>query len=168
MAIEAIEAKALGRQVLVVANETIEGEALHEALRFRARERGARVHVLAPALNSHLRHWLSDEDEARRRAEERLAHCLSRLAQAGIEAGGRVGDADPLLAIADELRFFPADEIVISTHPSGRSHWLSRNLVERARERFPLPVLHVVVDLSSGSRLGAGTGRTASRATDAA
>ena len=47
----------------------------------------------------------------------------------------------------DALRRFPADEVIISTHPPGRSNWLERDVVERARERFDMPVTHVVVDL---------------------
>lgn len=133
------------RRVLVVANETSDGTELHEALRFRVRASRSEVRVVVPALNSPLRHWLSDEDEARRRAEARLARCLSRLGAAGIAASGHVGDADPLLAIADELHAFPAEEIVISTHPPSRSRWLARDLVDRARTRFGLPVTHLVV-----------------------
>jgi nucleotide-binding universal stress UspA family protein len=68
----------------------------------------AEVLVVAPALNSWLRHWLSDEDAARRRAEERVAACVDRLQRSGVHAEGRVGDADPLLAIADASPTFPA------------------------------------------------------------
>jgi GNAT superfamily N-acetyltransferase len=131
------------KRILVVANETIEGEVLHEAIQ---ESDAAEVHVIAPALNSRLRHWFSDEDEAHRSAEDRLAACLARLRNAGLEARGSVGDGDPLQALADGLHFFPADEIIIATHPEGRSHWLARNLVERARSRFAQPILHVVVD----------------------
>jgi hypothetical protein len=140
------------RRILVIANETVEGTALHEVVRFRARDAGAEVLVVAPALNSRLRHWLSDEDVARRNAEGRLVRCLERFANAGIDAHGVVGDADPLQAIADSLRSFDADELVIATHPESRSHWLSRNIVGRARARFELPVRHIVVDSGSGSR----------------
>ena len=38
----------------------------------------------------------------------------------------------------DALRRFPADEVIISTHPPGRSNWLERDVVERARERFDI------------------------------
>ena len=55
---------------------------------------------------------------------------------AGIDARGEVGDGDPLQAIEDALRTFAPDELVISTHPEGRSNWLERGVVERARERF--------------------------------
>ena len=131
------------RRVLVVANETVEGDALHQAIRFRARH--AEVLVVAPALNSRLRHWLSDVDPARRDAEARLVRSLDRLADAGIDAQGVVGDADPLQAIADTLPSFHADEIMIATHAEPRSNWLSRNIVARTVARFGLPVQHVVV-----------------------
>jgi hypothetical protein len=61
----------------------------------------ADVLVVAPALNSWLRRWMSDEAAARRRAGERLTVCLDQLKRRGVQADGRVGDADPLLAIAD-------------------------------------------------------------------
>jgi hypothetical protein len=138
------------RRILVVANETVVGAVLHALIRERAGDDGAEVVVVAPALNSRLRHWTSDVDAARRGAEARLARCLERLAELGIEARGWVGDAEPLQAIADALELFPADEIVLATHPEGRSHWLERDLVRRARDRHPLPVRHVVVDLAAG------------------
>jgi hypothetical protein len=138
------------RRILVVANEAAAGAVLPEAIRFRARG-DTEVLVVSPALNSRLRHWLSDEDVARRDAEARLVRCLDRLAAVGIDAHGVVGDADPLQAIADSLCAFPADEIVIATHPEARSHWLSRNIVTRARERFGLPVGHVVVPSVEGA-----------------
>ena len=39
--------------------------------------------------------------------------------------------------------------IVISTHPEGRSNWLERGVVTSARERFAVPITHVVVDLDA-------------------
>ena len=68
------------------------------------------------------------------------------------QARGEVGDGDPLQAIEDALRTFGADEIVISTHPEGRSNWLERGIVEKARERFAVPITHVVVDLEREER----------------
>jgi hypothetical protein len=77
------------RQILVVANETMLGDVLHAAVRSAAAADGtADVLVVAPALNSRLRHWISDVDGARRSAERRLEHCLERLAAPGIEARG--------------------------------------------------------------------------------
>jgi hypothetical protein len=105
------------------------------------------VLVVTPALNTRIRHWTSDEDTARAAAQIRLDESLASLSNDGIDARGVVGDDDPLQAIEDSLRMFPADEIVVSTHPPGRSNWLEHGIVERAGERFDLPITHVVVDL---------------------
>jgi len=147
--------RAEGRhRVLVVANETVEGEELLAELRRRAQD--AEVFVVCPALNTKLRHWASDEDPARQAAQARLDRSLARLEAAGLDARGEIGDADPLQAVEDALRVLGgADEIVLSTHPEGRSHWLERGVVESVRERFDLPVTHVVVDLE---RVSAGGG----------
>jgi len=137
------------RRILVIANETVGGEALREQI--RQRTEGVREHVLVvcPALNSPLRHWMSDEDPARAQAQQRLDRSLARLREAGIDAEGRVGDSDPLQAMEDALRTFGADELIISTHPEGRSNWLERGVVSAARDRFDLPITHVVVDLQA-------------------
>jgi GABA permease len=132
--------------VLVVANETVGGARLLETIRERIAGRDARVLVVCPALNSPLRHWASDEDDARQKAQERLDASLAMMQVAGIQAAGEIGDGDPIQAIEDALRTFRPDELIVSTHPPGRSHWLERGVVEKARERFALPVTHVVVD----------------------
>ena len=98
----------------------------------------AEVLVVAPALNSWLRHWLSDEDPARRRANERLAVVVGELQRVAEHVEGRIGDADPLQAIADALPTFPADEIVISVGRERSAEHVA-DLVIRARERFALP-----------------------------
>jgi hypothetical protein len=100
---------------------------------------GTKVLVVAPALSSWLRCWLSDEDPARRRAEGRLAAVVGRLRRTVVHIEGRVGDADPLQAIADALATFPADEILISARPE-RSIEQVDDLVSRVRERFALTV----------------------------
>jgi nucleotide-binding universal stress UspA family protein len=135
------------RRILVVANETVGGETLRDCIRRQSEGYRAEVLVVSPALNSPLKHWTSDEDGARDEAQMRLERSVGRLRAAGIDARGEVGDGDPVQAIEDALRTFGADEIIISTHPEGRSHWLERGVVDRARERFTPPVTHVVVDL---------------------
>jgi hypothetical protein len=137
------------RRILVIANETVGGDALRNEIRSRSEGYNAEVLVVTPALNSPVRHWTSDEDRARAEAQQRLEASLERLAQAGIGARGEVGDGDPLQAIEDALRTFGADEVIISTHPEGRSHWLERGVVSGARERFAVPITHVVVDLEA-------------------
>ena len=135
------------KRILVVANETVAGAALRDDIVHRARGKDAEVLVVAPALNTRLRHWTSDEDRARAEAQVRLDASLAALAEARVDARGQVGDDDPIQAIDDALRTFGADEIVVSTHPPGRSNWLEKDLVRRARERYGCPIGHVVVDL---------------------
>ena len=139
------------RRILVIANETVGGETLRETIRQRSEGRRAQVLVVTPALNTPLKHWVSDGDQARDAAQGRLDRSLARLNDAGIEARGEIGDGEPLQAIEDALRTFGADEIIISTHPEGRSNWLERGVVENARERFAVPITHVVVDLERES-----------------
>ena len=140
------------RRILVVANETVGGHALRSTILAKSLDVREEVLVVTPALNSPLRHWVSDEDGARAAAQERLDTSLAQLAEAGVQARGEVGDGDPLQAMEDALRTFGADEIIISTHPEGRSNWLERGIVENARERFAVPITHVVVDLEREDR----------------
>jgi GABA permease len=137
------------RRILVIANETVGGEELLSVLTRKAADVDEQVLVVCPALNSPLRHWVSDEDQARVAAQERLDRSLGAMRQAGIDARGEIGDSDPLQALEDAIRTYAPDEIIISTHPEGRSHWLERGIVESTRERFAVPVTHVVVDLAA-------------------
>jgi hypothetical protein len=135
------------RRLLVIANETVAGHTLRSMILEKSLDVREEVLVVTPALNSPLKHWVSDDDGARAAAQERLDRSLEQLADAGVQARGEIGDGDPLQAIEDALRTFGADEIIISTHPEGRSPWFERGVVDKARERFAVPITHVVVDL---------------------
>jgi hypothetical protein len=137
-------------RLLVVANETVGGEALLGQIRNRCRGRSSEILVVTPALvASRAAHWASDVDEGLEAARRRMQRSLAEVGQLGIDARGEVGDSDPNVAIEDALRTFPADEVLISTHPPDRSRWLEAGVVERARDRIDLPVSHVVVDLEA-------------------
>lgn len=133
-------------RILVIANETLEGQRLRAAIVGMSTGVAEEVLVVCPALNSQLRTWLSDEDGARGEARARLEATLAELREAGINVRGEIGDGDPLQALEDALRSFAADAIVISTHPPGRSNWLERGVVEAARARFDVDVTHVMAD----------------------
>jgi hypothetical protein len=136
-------------RVLVVANETVGGRALLSEIQYRCRGRESEILVVTPALTSAVKHWLSDVDEAIEAASERRADSVRAIEALGLTARGEVGDSDPNVAIEDALRTFPADEVIISTHPPQRSRWLERGVVDRARAEVELPVTHVVVDLEA-------------------
>jgi GABA permease len=151
-------------RLLVVANQTVAGRALLEEIRNRCRGRDSEVLVVTPALvGSRAAHWASDLDEGIELARQRMELSLIAIGQAGLKARGEIGDSDPNLAIEDALRVFPAEEIVISTHPPDKSRWLEQGVVRRTREEVDLPVTHVVVDLEaeramSRSEASAGSG----------
>lgn len=135
------------RQVLVLANETVAGRSLLDAVRARAAEGPIRVTVLAPQ-NAPRGGLVVYQDERRSVAERRLHKTLDLLHEAGIAARGAVVDPDPLQALRDGIREFEPDEIIVSTHPEQRSGWLRGNLIDRARKvAGDLPLEHVVVDL---------------------
>ena len=138
-----------GRRILVVANETLGSEELMSAISTLALTQQARFLVLCPALDTRGGAWTPAEDEARADAQKRLDGALARLASVGIEARGEMGDSDPLQALDDAVRTFQPDEIVISTHPAGRSSWLERGVVDAARARFDVPITHVLSEQGS-------------------
>jgi hypothetical protein len=146
-------------RVLVIANETVAGEALLSEIQNRCKGRSSEILVVVPALTgSRIEHWASDVDDALTEARGRLEDSLRRMEAAGINARGQVGDHhEPNAALEDALRAFPADEVIISTHPPARSRWLERGVVARAREEVPLPITHVVVDLEAETREATGT-----------
>jgi hypothetical protein len=135
------------RRVLVVANRTLAGEALRSEVRNRAQE-GAAVRIVAPILTSRAHYIATDVDSELQEARERLASVLAWAQGEGLKVTGKVGDPITALgAIEDELRLFGADEVVISTHPPGKSNWLETGILERLREELDIPVRHVIVDL---------------------
>lgn len=135
----------MGRKILALVSEPVSGEALREAVG-PERADGAEVLVVAPALNSRIRYWLSDPDPAIERAEAVQQETAERMTEEGIDAAGDTGESDPLLALEDALRTFAADEIVIFVHPGSEQSWLEGGVVERAEERFDVPVDHVLVE----------------------
>jgi hypothetical protein len=137
------------RHVLVVANETVAGRSLIEAIERRRKDGPVRVTVITP-VNQPREGYVVYEDTRRAAAGRRLEHTLSALRGAGIPAAGLVVETDPVAATRDAIATLepPPDEVVVSTHPQPRSGWLRRNVVDRIRDAAGgLPVEHVVVDL---------------------
>jgi hypothetical protein len=135
----------MGKKILALVSEPVSGEALRNAIGSE-KAKDAEVLVVAPALNSRTRFWLSDSDDAVRRAEAIQEETVERMEEEGIDAAGDTGESDPLLALQDALQSFPADEIVLVTHPRGRRNWAEDGVVDQAESRFDAPVSHLVVD----------------------
>jgi hypothetical protein len=137
------------RRVLVVANRTLAGEELRAQMH-EAAVGDAEFHVVAPIHCSRVHYIVSDVDTELEEARARLAAALAWAEAEGLDATGTVGDPNAALgAIEDELRLFGADEVIISTHPPGRSNWLETGIVQRLQAELDVPVKHVVVDLET-------------------
>jgi biopolymer transport protein ExbD len=132
-------------RLLVVANETVVGKPLIDAVKARAEKGPIQVHVICPQ-NMPRSGWVQYAEEGRWAAENRLKATVARLQEAGIQADGEIMDPDPYTAVMDALGQADYDEIIISTHPETRSGWLRRDLVERVRQASRRPVEHVVVE----------------------
>ena len=132
--------------VLVVANETLTGTELVDALRRRAAKGSIRVLVVAPVTQPG-QGYVVYRDSRRATAGRRLDRTLSSLREAGIPAHGIVVECDPLTAVKDALASEDIDELVVATHPETKSGWLRRNLLDEIRRAAgERPVEHVVVD----------------------
>lgn len=136
-------------RVLVVANETVGAPELLRELRERSAGKTARILVVAPVPAAALAQWTGDAGEARDVAQRRLDDSLASMRAAGLEASGELGEIDPVQAVEDAVRTFAPDELIFSTHPPGRMAPFEEGLPERLRERFALPLTHVVVDLDA-------------------
>lgn len=134
------------KEILVVANRTLGGEKLLDAIRSHAASGEVRFRLVVP--QSKPRAGLVIYDEAvRESAQVRVDLAISTMANEGIEATGEIGDADPFAATIDAIAEHRPERIILSTHPATHSGWLRRDLVERIENTTGLPVEHVVVDL---------------------
>ena len=132
----------MARRVLVVTTAAAPEAEVESVVRAHAGE-DAEVRVIAPASKiSWLDRLTNAEDDARADAAERADAASAELPGDHVEA--HVGDVDPLQAIEDALRTFPADEVIVLTAPDEQATWLEGELGKKARERFSLPVTHLV------------------------
>ena len=136
--------------LLVVANETVTGRKLIEAVE-RHRGEDLRVTVIAP-VNQPERGYVVYEDTRRAAAGRRLDRTLTMLRDEGIPAHGLVVETDPVTSVRDALAQLepPVDAIIVATHPVEKSGWLRKNVIDRIRDSAgDRPIEHVVVDIAS-------------------
>jgi hypothetical protein len=100
--------------LLVLADEAVDVDRVRAALPDETGLEGARVLVVAPALNaSTLAFWVSDSDEAIADAAEVQERSVAALEQSGARVAGEVGESEPLLALRDALATFAADLVLL-------------------------------------------------------
>jgi GABA permease len=111
----------------------------------RTYEPDAEIHVVAPASEISRLDWLANaEDDARNNASVRAEEVADALP--ADDVGAEVGDSDPVQAIEDAIRLYDPDEIVVVSSGRDGANWLEDGAVDEARDRFDLPISHVVVE----------------------
>src|SRR5215210_7308162 len=104
--------------ILVLANETIGGAALLDAIRDRHAQGDAHFHVVVPKTRPRFGNVIYDE-AVRDSAQVRVDLALAFMRDQGIDgASGEVGDPDPLNAALDAVARHGIDEIIVSTLPA--------------------------------------------------
>src|SRR5947199_1292931 len=136
------------RTVLVVANETIGGQPLIDAVLEHAKG-DARVVICVPRTQPRHGNVIYD-DAVYDAAQIRIDLARGFLRQHDIDSVGDVGDPDPYTATMDAVAEWRPDEIIVSTFPAQASGWLRRDLIERIQDATNIPVTHVVTDLDDG------------------
>ncbi len=133
-------------KLLVVTTEPITAEQLREAIPGDIDPTEAEVMVIAPALHRDALHfWLSDADDAIAKAEAVRRETVDELDSAGVPASGDTGESDPLTAITDALETFPADRIVLFSHPDSEQRYREDLDAREIEERLGIPVDHALV-----------------------
>lgn len=136
-------------KVLVLANETLSGRSLLDALQQRHDRGDDPEFVVVAPLARPKSGLVVLRDAAEGATQVRVDQTVEDLRALGFTATGEVMDPDPYNAAMDAVRAYSPDEIIISTHPTTRSGWLRRDLIERVEMASGLPVEHVVVDLDT-------------------
>jgi GABA permease len=144
------------RRYLVVANRTLGGDHILRAVRQRMHAEPSEFWLVVPAVRPASartgdRSYGSDAgdyawaDSGESFAQERLDRELQRLREAGVDADGEVGDADPYKAVSRTMADKKFDEILLSVMPRTRGRWLRQDL-PRKLQKFGVPVTQVVSD----------------------
>ncbi len=136
----------MSRKLLVVATASVDEETIREQVRRHSGEEEAEVRVVAPAAELSPLQWLAnEEDDARAQAEQRAQETAAAADSEAAHVEASVGDTDPVQAIEDMLRDFPADELIIVTRGGDDASFLEQDAEQGALERFGLPVTHLTV-----------------------
>lgn len=137
------------KHVLVVANETLAGDELLDAVRARAAEGPIRAVVIAP-VNEPSAGYVVYRNSRRASAGRRVDRMVAALREAGIPAHGDVFEGGPIAAVQDVLALEDVDELIVSTHPEQKSGWLRKKnvLAELRRLAGDRPFEHVVSDVA--------------------
>jgi hypothetical protein len=142
--VEPLRVRTGAMKLLVLTPEPVDADLLRATLGDEVE--GAEVLVVSPATNqSPLAFWVSDSDQAIAEAERAEEESVERLEEAGLDAAGDTGESEPAVALQDALATFPADRILVFSHPEGDRDYREDKGLKDAEERFGVPVTHAVI-----------------------
>ncbi|MGI8781619.1 MAG: hypothetical protein ACR2L8_15890 [Solirubrobacteraceae bacterium] len=131
-------------KLLVLTPEPVDADMLRATL--GAEVEGAEVLVVSPATNqSKLAFWVSDPDQAIAEADAAQEETVERLEASGVDAAGDTGESEPAVALQDALATFPADRIVVFSHPDGDRDYREDAGLAEAEARVGIPITHAVI-----------------------
>jgi hypothetical protein len=131
-------------KLLVLTPEPVDADLVRAAVGDEAE--GAEVLVVSPATNqSKLAFWVSDPDDAIAEAETAQEETTERLEEAGIDAAGDTGESEPAVALQDALATFPADRIVVFSHPEGKRDYREDKGIAELQASYGIPVTHAEI-----------------------
>ena len=139
------------RRVLVVANDTLGEEALLSEVERLASVPRTHVLLLVPALISPGARLTGAVDSLLDQARVRLKTALDRVGH-DLVVAGEISEADPLEAIEDTFATFAPDEVIVSTRWERAASGLEPRLAGLVRERFAVPVRHLVFEPGSAAQ----------------
>jgi hypothetical protein len=127
--------------LLVLTSEPVSADQIRSALSADADLEKSQVMVVAPALQtSAVRFWMSDTDEAIEKAQAVGRESREQLESEGVSAKADTGEADPYRAVQDALQTFPADRLLVFSHPDGEQLYREDVDHDELEIRFGLPV----------------------------
>jgi plastocyanin len=140
------------RRVLVVANDTLDEEALLREVERLACVPDTHLLLLVPALITTGARLTGAIDGLCDQARVRLKTALDRAGDHGLVVAGEISEADPLQAIEDTFATFAPDEVIVSTRSEQAASGLEPRLAGLVRERFAVPVRHLVLEPGSAAQ----------------
>ncbi|MBA3331925.1 MAG: hypothetical protein H0T39_13830 [Actinobacteria bacterium] len=136
----------MARNILVLTTVSVDVGPITRQVQEAAGGDSVNVRVVTPAVKQSPMQWLTNEEDDARIDAGQTAEAVAEALPVDGEVQTEVGDSDPVQAIEDALRTFPADEIVVATRPGKDATWLEQGSAERAFQQFNLPVRRLTID----------------------
>ncbi len=135
----------MARNILILTTVSEDVDPITRQVQEASGGESVNVRVVTPAVKQSPMQWLTNEEDDARIDAGQTAEAVAEALPVDGEVQTEVGDSDPVQAIEDALREFPADEILMVIGPKDERSWLEKGSVSEAIGRFGVPVKPLVV-----------------------